>query len=89
MHEDQHTEHEHKSSRRHRNSDERFEEEVKQFTEDPAKLAREILSLKKELNRLHFKVKTYQESNRSLQIISSVVTLILLGVIVAKLYSSK
>ncbi len=86
---DQHTEQDHKHSRRHRNSDEKFEEEVKQFTEDPAKLAREILSLKKELNRLHYKVKTYQESNRSLQIISTVITLILLGVIVAKVYSGK
>ncbi|QGW27436.1 hypothetical protein [Phnomibacter ginsenosidimutans] len=44
---DQHTEQDHKHSRRHRNNDEKFEEEVKQFTEDPAKLAREILSLKK------------------------------------------
>jgi len=86
---DQHTEHDHKHSRRHRNNDEKFEEEVKQFTEDPAKLAREILSLKKELNRLHYKVKSYQESNRSLQIISAVITFILLGVIVAKLYSGK
>ncbi|WP_416438825.1 hypothetical protein [Phnomibacter sp. MR] len=86
---EQHTDQEHKHDRHHRNSDEKFEAEVKQFTEDPAKLAREILSLKKELNRLHYKVKTYQESNRSLQIISVVTTFILLGVIVAKLYSGK
>ena len=89
MSENQHTEQDSKHSRRHRNSEEKFEEEVKQFTEDPAKLAREILSLKKELNRLHYKVKSYQESNRSLQVISVVITLILLGVIVAKLYSGK
>jgi uncharacterized protein YlxW (UPF0749 family) len=86
---DQHTEQDHKHSRRHRYSDEKFEEEVKQVSEDPAKLAREILSLKKELNRLHYKVKTYQESSRNLQIIVGVITLILLGVIVGKLYSGK
>lgn len=89
MHTQQDTEQAHKHNRRHRSKDEKLEDEVRLFTEDPSKLAREILSLKKELNRLHYKVKTYQESNRSLQIISVVITFILLGVIVAKMYSGK
>jgi ABC-type lipoprotein release transport system permease subunit len=76
------------SSRRHqREGQDRLEEEVKLFTEDPAKLAREILSLKKELNRLHFKVKNYQESNRSFQLIFNLIIVAMLAIIAYRVFA--
>ncbi|HSC55191.1 MAG TPA: hypothetical protein VLC98_16280 [Phnomibacter sp.] len=77
------------SSRSSRDSQEKFEQEVHLFTEDPAKLGREILSLKKELNRLHYKVKTYQESNRTFQLIFNIVIVVMLSVIIYQLFAAK
>jgi ABC-type lipoprotein release transport system permease subunit len=85
---EQEQEQEKKSSRRsHRDGQEKFDQEVRLFTEDPAKLAREILSLKKELNRLHFKVKSYQESNRSFQLIFNIVIVALLAIITYRVFT--
>lgn len=71
----------------HLDHGEKFEAEVKAFTENPDRLAREILSLKKEMNRLHYKVKSYQQSNRRLQVISSVISLLLLVMIAYRVFS--
>jgi ABC-type lipoprotein release transport system permease subunit len=85
---EQQLEEEKKSSRRsHRDGQEKFDNEVRLFTEDPSKLAREILSLKKELNRLHFKVKSYQESNRSFQLIFNIIIVSLLVIIAYQLFA--
>ncbi len=74
---------------RHRNSDERFEEEVKAFSEDNTKLAREIITLKKELSRLHYKVKTYQEKNRTFHFISNSIIIFLLALIAYKMFMGR
>jgi ABC-type lipoprotein release transport system permease subunit len=85
---DQERDQEKKSSRRtERDGQEKLDSEVRLFTEDPSKLAREILSLKKELNRLHFKVKNYQESNRSFQLIFNIIILVLLAIITYRLFT--
>lgn len=75
------------SRRHHREHKEKFEEEVKAFTEDPEKLAREILSLKRELNRLHYKMKSYQESNRSLMLIFNILIMVMLMGIAYRVFS--
>jgi uncharacterized membrane protein len=72
--------------RYHLYDSEKFEAEVKAFTENPDQLAREILSLKKEMRRLHEKVKNYQQSNRRLQVISLLISLLLLIMIAYQVF---
>lgn len=76
------------SRKHHRETQEKFDNEVRLFTEDPSKLAREILTLKKELNRLHYKVKNYQESNRSFQLIFNIIIVTMLSVITYRLFTA-
>jgi predicted RNase H-like nuclease (RuvC/YqgF family) len=73
-------------SRRHSRHGEfsaRMEEELKSLVQDETKLAREILMLKKELNRLHFKVKNYHKESR---MISAIVNSIVIGLLLVITY---
>ena len=73
-------------SRRHSRSGEfnsRMEEELKALVNDETKLAREILLLKKELNRLHFKVKNYHKQDK---MISAIVNSVVIGLLLVITY---
>ena len=73
-------------NRKHSRSGEissKMEEELKALINDDAKLAREILLLKKELNRLHFKVKSY---NKQQSTISAIVNSIVIGLLLVITY---
>ncbi|HMP92995.1 MAG TPA: hypothetical protein PKD90_09010 [Phnomibacter sp.] len=61
----------------------RMEEELKALVNDETKLAREILLLKKELNRLHFKVKNYHKQER---MIAAIVNSIVIGLLLVITY---
>lgn len=82
--EEKHQSHSHRHS--HRDSEARLEEEVRAFLKDETRMAREIITLRKELNRLHFKVKSYQQANKTMQTMYGVITLILLAIITYKVF---
>jgi uncharacterized protein YlxW (UPF0749 family) len=71
----------------HRQAKERFEQELLDFQKDESKMAREIILLRKEVNRLHYKVKTYQQKNYNLAIITTTLLLAVLSVIAYKVMS--
>lgn len=76
-------------SRRHSRSGEisaKMEEELKAMVTDETKLAREILLIKKELNRLHFKVKNYNKQQSTINAIVNSVVIGLLLVITYRLF---
>ena len=66
----------------------RIEEDAKKLAEDNAMLAREVLLLKKEMNRLHYKVKSYNNQNRVVNAIINTVVIALLLVITYRLYAT-
>jgi uncharacterized membrane protein len=79
----EHGEHEHRS--RHRRSEEdrrKSEEEISAIANDPEKLAREVILLKKELNRLHYKVKSGFSNGRKATLIGQVIIVCLLLVVI-------
>lgn len=74
------------SSSKHRSrstssSNERMEEEIRLFLSDNTKLAREVIQLRKEISRLHFKVKNNHRASFNLQVAFSVVATVLLAII--------
>lgn len=76
-------------SRKHSRSGElsaKMEEELKSIVTDETKLAREILLIKKELNRLHFKVKNYNKQQSTITAIVNSVVIGLLLVIAYRLF---
>ncbi|TAD85980.1 MAG: hypothetical protein EAY75_09845 [Bacteroidetes bacterium] len=76
-------------SRRHSRSgelSEKMEEELKSLVKDEVKLAREILLIKKELNRLHYKVKDYNKQQSTINAIVNSVVIGLLLVIAYRLF---
>lgn len=64
-----------------------LEQEIKKLAEDEYEKARELLMIKKELNRLHYKVKNYHNQTRIVNAVIQVVIVILLLVITYKLYT--
>jgi hypothetical protein len=64
----------------------RMEEEVIKIANDDKALAREILLLKKEIGRLHYKVKNYNSQNRVINFVIAAVIIALLVVIAYRLY---
>lgn len=84
----EHHQGEHEHRHRHHRSDEdrrKSEEEIAAIAHDPEKLAREVILLKKELNRLHYKVKAGFSNNRKATTIGQVVITALLLVVIALL----
>ena len=78
-------------SRRRRHGDDDYSTmyaEAKDIAEKPELMAREILLLKKELNRLHYKVKSGFSDGRTATIIGQIVIIVLLGVILLLLLKS-
>jgi hypothetical protein len=76
-------------SRRHSRSGElsaKMEEELKSLVNDETKLAREILLIKKELNRLHYKVKNYNKQQSTITAIVNSVVIGLLLIIAYRLF---
>lgn len=82
--EERHESHSHRHH--HRDSEARMEDEIKAFLKDETRMAREIITLRKEVNRLHYKVKTYQQANKTMQTMYGVITLILLSIITYKVF---
>lgn len=76
------------SQRRHKDSAAKIQEEIISFQQDETKMAREIILLRKELSRLHYKVKAYQNNNRTMAIVFNTIIIALLVVIVFKLYAA-
>jgi hypothetical protein len=76
-------------SRKHSRSGElsaKMEEELKSLVNDEIKLAREILLIKKELNRLHYKIKNYNKQQSTINAIVNSVVIGLLLVIAYRLF---
>ncbi len=65
----------------------KLEQEIKAVASDELGMAREIVNLKKELNRLHYKVKHYQQQSRVVNAIVNTIFIILLVAILYKLYN--
>lgn len=65
-----------------------LEQEVKKVYEDEMYKAREIVMIRKELNRLHYKVKTYHNQTRLVNAIVQLVMVALLLVIAYKLFTA-
>jgi hypothetical protein len=76
----------HRSRHRHRESEARMEDEIRAFLKDETRMAREIITIRKELGRLHFKVKSYQQANKVLRVMYGVTSLILLAIITYKVF---
>jgi uncharacterized membrane protein len=73
-------------SRRHSRSGEfsqKMEEELKAILHDETRLAREILLMKKELNRLHYKVKHYNQQQR---LMGAIVNSLVIGLLLVITY---
>jgi hypothetical protein len=76
-------------SRKHSRSGElsaKMEDELTSLVNDKTKLAREILLIKKELNRLHYKVKNYNKQQSTINAIVNSVVIGLLLVIAYRLF---
>ena len=71
--------------RRSRNSEQsaKFEEDVKALAGDDAMIARELLLLKKEMSRLHYKVKTYHNQTR---IVNGIINTVIIGLLLVIVY---
>lgn len=78
--------HSHSHRRSHRDSEARIEDEIRAFMKDDTRMAREIITLRKEVSRLHYKVKTYQQANKTMQTMYGVISLILLSIITYKMF---
>lgn len=65
-----------------------LEEEIRKVAEDDLQKAREIVMIRKELNRLHYKVKSYHNQSRIVNGIVQIVIVILLLVITYRLYTT-
>jgi hypothetical protein len=65
-----------------------LEEEIRKVAEDDLQKAREIVMIRKELNRLHYKVKSYHNQARIVNGIVQIVIVILLLVITYRLYTT-
>lgn len=76
----------HSHRHHHRDSEARMEDEIRAFLKDETRMAREVITLRKELNRLHYKVKTYQQANKTMQTMYGVISLILLAIITYKVF---
>lgn len=75
-----------KSRRSDRNA--RTEQDIKAMASDDAVMAREVMQLKKELSRLHYKVKHYHNQTRVVNAIVNSVVVALLLAILYKLYAA-
>lgn len=75
-----------RSSKHSERSQIKTEEELKTFLEDPTKLPKEIMLLKKELSRLHYKIKFYHQQERLGQLVIGSITLILLLIIAFRVF---
>jgi len=64
-----------------------LEQEILKVSQDDVHRAREIVMIRKELNRLHYKVKTYHNQTRMVNAIIQLVIIALLLVIVYRLYT--
>jgi hypothetical protein len=76
-----------KAKQRRSDRQARLEEDVKKIAQDDEAMAREIVLLKKELSRLHYKVKHYHNQSRVVNAIVNSVVVLLLIAILYKLYS--
>ena len=76
-----------KSKQRRNERHARLEQDVKKIAVDDEAMAREILLLKKELSRLHYKVKHYHNQGRVINAIVNSVVILLLIAVLYKLYS--
>ena len=65
-----------------------LEEEIRKVAEDDLQKAREIVMIRKELNRLHYKVKSYHNQSRIVNGIVQIIIVILLLVITYRLYTT-
>ncbi len=75
-----------RSSRQRRDKKMMLEQEIVKVSQDEMLRAREIVMIRKELNRLHYKVKTYHNQTRLVNGIVQLVIVILLLVIIYRLY---
>lgn len=64
-----------------------LEEEVRRVAEDDMHRAREIVMLRRELARLHYKVKTYHNQSRIVNTVVQGLIVVLLAIILYKLYN--
>jgi len=76
-----------KAKQRRNERQAKLEQEVKSLAGDDEAMAREILLLKKELSRLHYKVKHYHNQSRVINAIVNSVVILLLIAVLYKLYS--
>ena len=76
-----------KAKQRRNERQAKLEQDVKKIAEDDEAMAREIILLKKELSRLHYKVKHYHNQSRVVNAIVNSVVVLLLIAILYKLYS--
>ncbi|MES2646313.1 MAG: hypothetical protein V4717_05520 [Bacteroidota bacterium] len=75
-----------RSTRQRRDRKMMLEQEIVKVSQDEMLRAREIVMIRKELNRLHFKVKNYHNQTRLVNAIIQIVIVILLLVIIYRLY---
>jgi hypothetical protein len=75
-----------RTSRQKRDRKMMLEQEILKVSQDDMMRAREIVMIRKELNRLHYKVKTYHNQTRLVNGIIQIVIVILLLVIIYRLY---
>jgi hypothetical protein len=78
-----------KSTRNSSDRSLRMEEEIARIAKDESLKARELVLMKKEISRLHYKVKAYHSQNRILNIVFNIITISLLLVIAFRLYDSE
>ncbi|CAN5732033.1 hypothetical protein BH10BAC3_BH10BAC3_41960 [soil metagenome] len=76
-----------RSSRHRRDRKQALEEDIIKVAKDDMLKAREIVMIRKELNRLHYKVKSYHNQTRITNAIVQLVIIALLLVIVYRLYA--
>ena len=65
----------------------RHEDDLKKMTQDEGAMARAVLLLKKEMSRLHYKVKHYHNQSRVVNAIVNSVLILLLLAVLYKLYN--
>ena len=76
-----------RSSRRRRDRKLMLEEEISKVAQNDMLKAREIVMIRKELNRLHYKVKSYHNQTRIVNAIVHLVIVLLLLVVIYRLYT--